>query len=473
MIKFKKQIIIFIMKKQILSTLLLLSVLVVFGQVGINTDKPATNAGLHVSERKDPKSTSPDYYNGTILQRYTTSERDKNFTSLTKDHKGLTIYNTTSGCYNVWTWNNTSSSGSWTPLCGEKVGLVDFSDCSTIKVVGKYDTEASVSNQSVRIDIPIKVAELGSYSFTTNEVNGVTFAGQGSFVSLGSQTVSLYPVSATSKPEVGNFNYTITIAPTESAGSTGVSCGEISVSFVNRMTSTLKIVNIPGTENSTGLTESGGNYTTGSSYQIIGSWLTGTAYSGASSAVSYAGVKAIEIVDIQRGSSSTIYGSMAQLQTALAEASIVWVGASEIYSNGFARLISEWSAAGNGIVMLTADKIPESTVCDTLGYYVEDGSSTTGKTKTSNLSDIFTTPFLIEDGTDIGYSGSNAGYISSNNGVKFIDLNGNTGAYADTLNEVFIFGDKFGSTSNSTQRENFTKMLIDIFAWSLKRAPIK
>lgn len=441
------------------------------GQVGIHTDKPITNAALHVSERLDPASSSVDYYNGVMIQRYTTAERDANFTSLSATDNGLTIFNTTTGCYNVWIWSISTASGEWRALCGEKSGMVEFTDCSTINVVGKYDIDNPLTSQTVRIDVPVRVTEMGSYAFSTNTVNGVTFAATGTFVNLGYQTVSLYPVSAVS-PVIGTYDYTVTIAPTESAGTSGVSCSGKSVTFVSRASSTLTIVNIAGNQNYTSLISGATpstNYNSTTSYAQVGTWLQGGSYTGASSAVSYGGVAAINVVNVP-------YNSMAQLQTALQTASIVWVGASESYTNGYAQLIREWFTAGNGIVMITADKVDESTVADALGYYVEDGATTSGTVVTTNLSSVLSSPFAISNGSPIGYSGSNAGYISSNSGVRFININGNTGAYADILNGAFIFGDKFGSTDgtiSTAQRTNFTHILIDIFTWSLKNAPIK
>lgn len=432
------------------------------GSVGIQTGKPSSNAGLHVSERKDPASTTPDYYNGVLIPRYTETERDANFNLGAADN-GMRIFNITTDCTNTWVWSKSSNSGSWIPSCGEKPGKVEFTECSTIKVTGKYDIDNSLSEQTVRIDVPVKVTELGNYFFSTNTVNGVSFEAKGTFVNLGTQTVSLY-VSAATSPITGRFNYTVKVSPTESAGNKGKSC-DISVDFISRATSILKVANISGDQNYTGLTSTGGNYYFSYSYAQVGDWLSGGNYAGANSARSYGRVANVEIIDVS-------HSSMSQLQSALQEVSIVWIGASQSYSYGFAQLIREWFNAGNGIVMITGDKLAESTVADALGYYIEVGNATSGRTVTSGISEVFTSPFNISDGVEIGYSGGNSGYVSSNSGVKFIEVNGNPAAYADILNGAFIFGDKFGSTTG-TVKENFTQVLIDIFAWSLANAPIK
>lgn len=59
------------MKKYILLLMSFFCLSLNFAQVGINTDKPALYAGLHISERMDPASTTPDKYNGIIIPRYT------------------------------------------------------------------------------------------------------------------------------------------------------------------------------------------------------------------------------------------------------------------------------------------------------------------------------------------------------------------------------------------------------------------
>jgi hypothetical protein len=440
-----------------LVTILLVSVST-FAQVGINTDKPNTNTGLHVSERMDPASANPDKINGTIIQRYTTAER--NTLTLSATDNGLTIYNKTENCYNVWNWNTATSTGSWTSLCGDKQGLVEFTDCSSIKVIGKYITDKPLSSQTVHIDVTLRVKALGSYSYTTTTVNGVTFAAQGTFINLGPQTISLYPVSATS-PTLGTFNYSVTVAPT-TAGSSGITCNNIPVSFISRATAIMKIVNVSGSDNSI-LASSG------SSYSSTYNWLTGVNTIGSpTTATSYSGTFAIQIVDVTAG-------NIAELSDALENASGIHVGSNESALNqGFCNIIKEWQESTGGFVVHFADKVAESNLANTLGFYVENGSNTTGITNAgvTNMPQIFSTstgqPFTIPVGATVAQDGTAAGQITTKFGTSFLQLNNASQrkvGVIDLNRHIVMFGDKFTNV-------NMNRILVDLYAHFLKTAPI-
>lgn len=415
---------------------------------------------------------------GLRLPHMSTAERnqlsDPSTFKSDADGQGLTIYNTTSGCIEFWNIEERQ----WISLCGEKTGLVDFSNCELIKVVGVYDMDKPLNLQTVRIDIPVVVRKQGVYSYSAT-CNGVTFSATGLFTSLGPITVNLFIDPAGGTPtSAGTYPATVTISPVDASPSPDpitVTCNNVNVKFVSRSTSTLKILNIAGNENYTGLI-TGGNYNTNTVYARIGTWLQGgsAAIDGTTlqAATTYSGTQAIQVVNIA-------YNSMASLQEHLQDASIVWAGASENYSYGFAQLIREWNISGKGVVMVTGDKVAESTVSDALGYYVEDGSTAIGTTRCSLLPQVFSStngaPFNLGDGLQIPYSGANCGYVSSNSGVVFMRVStyNYPSAFADIDRSVFIFGDKFGAgTTVNTNWNNFAKVLADIFAWALKTAPI-
>lgn len=429
-----------------------------FSQVGINTDQPNAKTGLHVSERMDPASNNPDKYSGIIIQRYTTTERGNLILGAAEN--GLSIYNKTENCYNVWNWNTATGTGSWASLCGDKQGLVEFTDCSSIKVIGKYITDKPLSSQTVHIDVPVRVKAFGAYSYTTNTVNGVTFAAQGTFVNLGPQTISLYPVSATS-PVVGTFNYSLTIAPT-TAGSNGTICNNIPVSFISRATAIMKIVNVSGTDSSILAASS-------SSYASTYNWLTGGNTIGSpSTALSYSGTAGIQIVNVTAG-------NIAELSDALEDASGVHVGANEAALNqGFCNVIKEWQESTGGFVIHFADKILESNLANTLGFYVENGSNTTGITNigVTNMPQIFSTstgqPFTIGTGVTVDPDGTAAGQITTKFGTSFLQLNNSSQrkvGVIDLSRNIVIFGDKFKNT-------NMNRILVDLYAHFIKTAPI-
>ncbi|PQA96890.1 hypothetical protein B0A69_02150 [Chryseobacterium shigense] len=435
----------------------------IFGQVGINTSKPNSKSGLHVSERNDPSSTAaPDRFNGVIIQRYTTAERATIAPGAAEN--GLTIYNTSTSCYNVWNWNSGTGTGSWTALCGEKQGLVEFIDCNSIKVVGKYVTDKPLSSQTVHIEVPVKVTQLGSYSYTTNTVNGVTFTAQGTFVNLGPQTVNLYPTAITATPAGGVFNYSVTVAPT-AAGSSGIICNNVSVGFINRAGATMKIVNVPGTNGSSLVA---GTNSSGLVYQ----WLNGINTIGASnSALSYSGTADIQIVNVS-------LNSLVALENALEGASGIIVGANDGINAGFANVIKEWNESTGGFVINYADSVSESGLADILKFYVENGNTANAivNANASSLPQIFGAgqPFLISPGLNIGSDGSNAGQISTSKGTNFINIEARRGGVIDLTRNIVLFGDKFGNATATSAgpKQNFARVLCDVFAYFIKDAPV-
>ncbi|MDH6307185.1 hypothetical protein M2451_002419 [Dysgonomonas sp. PFB1-18] len=414
---------------------------------------------------------------GLRLPQLTTTQRNSlSLPTISEDNKkerakGLAIFNTETKCFEFW------NSMEWISLCnGQEPGLVEFTDCDKITVTGAYDMDKPLKDQNVRIEVPVNVTKMGSYVYSA-VCNGITFEGRGNFVNLGPTTVSLYIDIAGGTPTAaGTFNATVTITPVDGdPDPITVVCTSTQIKFLKRSEATLKILNLAGDQNSTGLTSTGGNYSSSSVYTAVGNWLRGASTSIVGTTLSaprvYAGTLNVEIINVP------ISGEMAVLQTYIEEASIIWVGASEIHHYGAGVLINEWSKAGKGIVMITGDKAAESTVPNALGYYIEDGSSAYGSVYGSRLPEVFSSangaPFNI--GTisqGIGYSGSNCGYVSSKTGTVFMNVDGYPSAFADLSNGVFIFGDKFGSVSSGDRWNNFAKVLTDIFVWSLKNAPI-
>lgn len=170
-----------------------------FSQVGINTSSPNANSNLHVSERKDPdSSTDPDSYSGIIIQRYTTSERDKLTYSdsptnssirLNKSDNSLMIFNTTENCYNYWNFQEQE----WKSLCGNLGNAKLTFDCNLTELKGNYVRGKEVDGTNY-IQISVNVTKLGNYQITANSTsnNGYSFVGQGTFVTTGKQMVKLY-----------------------------------------------------------------------------------------------------------------------------------------------------------------------------------------------------------------------------------------------------------------------------------------
>ncbi|MCS3871140.1 hypothetical protein J3D55_004056 [Chryseobacterium ginsenosidimutans] len=466
------------MKRNLLIMACALLSTIAFGQVGILTSKPNLKAGLHIAERNDPTSNSaPDRYNGLLIQRYTTEERANIDPGATEN--GLSIYNITTNCFNVWNWDTETSQGVWAEMCGEKPAKIDFTNCSSIKVEGVYNSDLPVEgNQTVRIVVAINVTALGSYNYS-GVINGITFSAEGSFVSFGAQNVYMYPISGT--PTVASTTATgsVTITPTNSSVASVASCSDVKLKFINRSSSTMIVLNLAGDQNLSNLI---GPSTSGGAYSEVGSWLNGGFYLGALPAKTYAGTSNVQVVDVPTGAS----GSINRFHNLLKIASIVWVSAKE-WSPGtasaYGSLLRDWVAAKQGIVMITCDKEQEAGIAAELNYYVEDGDTQMSRATGQNtLPEVFTstsipTPFAFTTDQTFGNSGASTGFITSNSGVEIGEIAagndaGATSMFGDTTRGVFIFGDKFGDTIGA-HKTNFEQYLIDIFAWSLKNAPVK
>jgi len=276
------------MKKYYFFTFICISLLLK-AQVGINTSVPNDKTLLHVSEVN--VNNANKLFKGVIIPRYTTSERDANF-SLTEKDQSLTIYNKDTECYNYW--NSTESK--WISICGDKEAKIDKINCNSITVNGVYRSDLGVKDQrNISIVVPVYVIDRGMYHYST-VINGVTFEASGFYNFVGNQTVVLSPVKGIPTNSSGNFNGTLNIDGTNSCN--------IQVSFLNRLNSKLKIVNISGTNTTSGVgLISGCNTGTTTAGRKVGDWLigvtntpAGTTFGTISTALSIAKVNQINIV---------------------------------------------------------------------------------------------------------------------------------------------------------------------------------
>ncbi|BAP30000.1 uncharacterized protein CHSO_0963 [Chryseobacterium sp. StRB126] len=172
--------------------------LLCYAQVGINTGEPNLKAGLHISERKIPLSPNiPDAFNGIIIQRYTTQERNIHFTNLTATEDGLTIFNKDTQCYNFWSGTQLK----WLNLCGTPdPAEFTLSSCDLpTRVSGSYRAQ-SVLNSTNTYTLSVNVAVTGTYNIQINTTNGYYFTKSGVFTSTGVQAIRLDGVGIPTNP---------------------------------------------------------------------------------------------------------------------------------------------------------------------------------------------------------------------------------------------------------------------------------
>ncbi|MDR6159021.1 hypothetical protein QF023_002537 [Chryseobacterium sp. SLBN-27] len=450
-------------KKKLLTVAIALAALAVNAQVGINTTTPNPKSALDV--------VSKNRNTGTLLTRLSSTERDNIAPGASEN--GLTIFNTTTNCYDIWVWDTTSAKGDWKSLCGQEQGNVDFTDCSLISVSGAYDINKPISQQNIYINIPVRVTKLGTYNYTAT-VNGITFIASGSFTSLGNQNVILYPSSGT-PGAVGTYNATVTIKPTITDAN-GIICTNVPVTFLTRSTSKLVVVNINGSNTSTGLI-TGCNHSSGNAGGKIGDWLTGgAAPAGGSvgSALSYAGTQSIEVKCVSPTSATAV-------SDALVNASIVYLNgrSSSQYNSATVSLVKDWVNSGRGILIDQGDEINELPFSEALGYFVEADASGTATVIPANLSQVlvsptgYTLPYTTP--TSVPRQASNQAFIATNvagtvkYGVRTSDSSRNLMvANIDNNSGVFIFGDKYGENGDVATAQ----LLTNVFAWALHNVPV-
>lgn len=458
------------------------------------------SAQVTIGKDKEPESFSvleistADTKGGLRLPQLTTAQRGAlSLQSLTEEDEkgnaqGLTIFNTDTQCFEYW------NSSKWISLCdGQSEGTVDFTNCNTISVEGVYDTDLLPKDQDIRIVIPVTVTDIGTYNYI-GTVNNVTFHAKGAFVNFGPQNIYLYPVSTSGTVTAGvTLPATIEIGPLTGGGS--IVCNSVSVKFVSRQTSTLKILNLTGGEDDWDITASdGGDYSANSPVGWVARWVSGTAtLSGVTkTALEYAGTAGIQIISLN----PTSGGAIASLDEMLAETSIVWVGANDAttrFNAGIVQVLTEWAKSGQGYVVTVADKIAGGSVSQNLGLIIEDGSSVNGFTVASNMPEVFQgtdVPYNLTNGLEVPRAGANAGYITSKGGITFLRTGSGVtpdrklGVY-NPATYTFGFADKFGSeqtasggfnsssTGSAAQAYNLQRVLTDIWAYMLQNAPVK
>ncbi|HYF33390.1 MAG TPA: hypothetical protein VD993_19835 [Chitinophagaceae bacterium] len=87
-------------------------------------------------------------------------------------------------------------------------------NCANFQPQGTYTAGVALDNTN-KVVVQVNVTALGSYSITTNNVNGYSFSASGNFTTLGTQNVTLQGVGT---PVVGGTNNFTTTAGTSNCG---------------------------------------------------------------------------------------------------------------------------------------------------------------------------------------------------------------------------------------------------------------
>lgn len=155
------------MKKTLTTSLLILSN-IIFAQVGIGTTSPNVSAAL------DIKSTTQ----GFLMPRMTELERN----AIVAPAAGLFIYNLDLNCFQFY--NGTT----WSKCLGEVP--TNKLVCSSA-ISNGFSTVGNPILATNSLTISVIVNAIDTYTFTTNVVNGYSFAASGIFPTLGLNIITL------------------------------------------------------------------------------------------------------------------------------------------------------------------------------------------------------------------------------------------------------------------------------------------
>lgn len=410
-------------------------------------------------------SLTPLYENPSVEQRYRAT--------------GMTVYNVNPSATNLeaglYVWDSEKWVG-LSKISSANIGkaIVEAS-CDNMRVYGSYDLDETISNQNVYVEVDVNVKRIGNYSYYAS-CNGVMFSAIGTFTELGATTVELRVVAGNiTSNTAGNKDLIVVLNSVDTEDGSKICTGK-TIPFVKTGAgNVIKILNIGGTNDNTGLTSSGDNYAKNVYYEV-GKWLSGSASVGnlivPHSASYYANNASVIVVDMKKK-----YLSDAALRAELETASIVWMGAYQNFP--YAHIIKEWHDKGNGVVIATADIDAQAAVCNALGYHLIEGSNvdaTSINMTSPTLDGVFTgdVPFVLYNGMDFKDDGANGGLFTTYpaSAVGFMASEKNPTRYmglADPSNRAFIFADKYGdhTTKTADYWTNFAKVLVDIFAWSM------
>lgn len=190
-------------------------------QVGIGTNSP--RGALDIN-------TTTTNTHGLVLPINSDPETMTNPQDGGKPIPGTIMYDSTKGCIKLYKPTN-----EWSgclleeTVLGESSGSLggEGSTCSPIIVNGSYTVDKALSTINT-VEVQVNVTTPGTYTITTNEVNGYSFSGEGTFGSIGTHTVTLIGTgtptasgtdSFTVTYDGGTCTFNVNVAASSSTGS--------------------------------------------------------------------------------------------------------------------------------------------------------------------------------------------------------------------------------------------------------------
>ncbi|MBO9586340.1 MAG: GHKL domain-containing protein [Flavobacterium sp.] len=308
-------------------------------------------------------------------------------------------------------------------------------NCAGITTSGTY-APGTAMTASNTMTIPVNVTYVGAYNISTNSVNGISFSGNGTFASTGSQNVIL---TATGTPTSGGtFSYAITANSTN--GSTA--CNK-SIVFAFR---TMKLLGLgenlyqPATASTSqagrAILASAANFGPTGTVQVQGITIINGAYNTGTSLKNLINSNNIDIIYIGYNYNTNDATTLTILSDFVKNKKGVLIQAQENGNTGLATLIN--SICGSA---LTASDI--------------NSSGATYINPLANIADpILNGPFGNIQGLSIGGDNNNSYYVPTiSNIVSLATISGNTSRIStfrhNTLGYLFC-GDGGMVAGNST-----------------------
>lgn len=165
------------------------------GSVGVGTNSPDESALVDIS------STAK----GFLLPRLSQSQRD----AIVAPAQGLMVYCTDCNPLGLYLNNGSPTDIKWQIVGSSGSGTGNIT-CSGAVVSGTY-TQGVAMASSNYITLPVNVVTTGTYTASSNKVNGISFSGGGIFTSPGSSNITLFASGGSIPVNSGIQTYAISL----------------------------------------------------------------------------------------------------------------------------------------------------------------------------------------------------------------------------------------------------------------------
>lgn len=410
----------------------------VLSQVGIDTTNPNPKSILDIVAVDK----------GVLFPRLTTVQRD-GISGLGAAELGMTVFNTSTKCYNVW--NGTL----WYEACGNTIdGKSDFKfNCATASLSSNLLVDEP-ANSVITLEIDASAA--GSWSIQSNTISGVYYSGSGIITAPGVQLIRL---TASGTPTAANNNAVFTFSDT----TIPLSSCSVSVKMISRSTKTYTVLSL-----------------------LPDSWNTSLGATNSSFAVNlknalnanFAPTATVKIAGFNY-TEANVTESLLDFTNKLNQADILWCGWVEtnkwINDNDKIQAIKAWIDNKKGVAIIHVDDNNHAIFANILGFAGPYFGNQSGK-----FANLDVVPIngsfgdLRSQSFPAASSGVNQSVILGDGTVLATGINANSKKALMILKDNYIIlGDiDWAGKTTLTETNVFGKLYMNIFEWAIKTTPI-